>query len=196
MLAADCGTITSRPVFSIEAPKPVDIIAPIKEPMTNLVTQVTQGTSEQTQAYLKYVLPSAGALILTIISVGLAHAMAKKREAYSRRQKARDEIFTVIARIESELETCENLDSRTNTVHSNSVTPLRNAIFGLKPFIKGPAFEKVLAILREYQGYDANPRSTMEKIVAHDLRGGAPSQEPQYPADAIRSYLKKIREIV
>jgi hypothetical protein len=101
-----------------------------------------------------------------------------------------------LARLRLRLTDAEHIDERTQKVHASSLSPLRMAVFAVQPFVSKRSFKLLLDLWHEYKNEQADARTAMEKLAAHDIAGRDPQTSPAYPDDMLRSYFKKFRKEV
>lgn len=138
---------------------------------------------------LKAIGTVVGALIAGLI--GLVCAW------WQRQQDGCYRFLAVINELDGDLDGCGHVDDRAMKFHSDSLVPLRSAVFAVQPFICKARFEKLLKLWHEYKDLKEQVATTaaMANRTAHELNYGKDSPTmPLYPDDLLRSYLKKFRK--
>lgn len=113
------------------------------------------------------------------------------------RRDGRDRFLAVLGELETELDDCEHVDSRTEVAHAASLDSLRSAVFAVQPFVSACRFQRLLALWHAYKKEDATGKGALIARTAHELKHGADSPDmPQYPDEMLRGYQKKFRKEV
>ena len=132
-------------------------------------------------------------IISPVLGGCIAAAAGMWLASLRRSRDGRDRFLAVVGEIESQLDSCDHIDDRTQTVHADSLAPLRLAIYAVQPFISRRSFNRLLVLWRSYKREQADARTALEKLAAHDIAERSPKGAPAYPDDMLRSYFRKFR---
>jgi hypothetical protein len=110
------------------------------------------------------------------------------------RRDGRDRFVSVANEIESMLDSCDNIDSRTEKVHAESIIPLRKAVFGVQPFISKSSFKGLRDLWHGYEKEDTSVRT--DTVRRTRIEGKASPPPPPYVKDMLRDYLHKFKDVV
>lgn len=136
----------------------------------------------------------AGMILGAFISGVIGICVASCISWHKRRRDGRDKFLCVSSEVESRLDSCDEIDSRTKQVHSESIAILRTAVFAVRPFIFKSSFDRLVDLFHKYEKEDTSVTTDCRRRVR--VQGIPHGPSPKYVKETLQDYLKKFKDEV